>query len=238
LKFGSIPAGGEGTRMQPLGFSKELLPVDGKAVIEHLIERMVLAGVDKIFVNISSNKSDIVQYISEKSPYADNCIFMVRERKGLLDGVVQPRPFLRGGNRLYFGLPDTIWFPKDGFQRIDADSSDVSLGLFDSGTPEKFDAVYANKDGVVHSIVVKHPEPTTKWTWGIGSMAVDMIDTLLTIAEKIPSENVLMGEVLDRFAKDHRVVSTKIAKSSYIDIGEPKQFRKVEDFVQSYSDKA
>ena len=58
MKYGSIPAGGLGTRLQPLGFSKELAPVAHKAVIEYLIERMLLAGIDKIFINTAEDKTD------------------------------------------------------------------------------------------------------------------------------------------------------------------------------------
>ena len=51
--WGVIPAAGKGARIQPLAFSKELLPVGGrrdqtterpKAVSEYLVERMTRAG--------------------------------------------------------------------------------------------------------------------------------------------------------------------------------------------------
>ena len=63
--WGIIPAAGLGSRIQPLAFSKELLPVgsrlDGgierpRAVSEYLIERMIAAGVDKICFVISPGK--------------------------------------------------------------------------------------------------------------------------------------------------------------------------------------
>ena len=69
--WGIIPAAGMGSRIQPLAFSKELLPVgcrlDGdierpRAVSEYLVERMLLAGVDKIAFVISPGKGDIIQY--------------------------------------------------------------------------------------------------------------------------------------------------------------------------------
>ena len=49
--WGVIPAAGNGTRIQPLAFSKELLPLGGRweererpcAVSEYLVERMILA---------------------------------------------------------------------------------------------------------------------------------------------------------------------------------------------------
>ena len=67
--WGIIPAAGLGSRIQPLAFSKELLPVGSRieagierprAVAEHLIERMLLAGVSKLCIVIAPGKSDIV----------------------------------------------------------------------------------------------------------------------------------------------------------------------------------
>ncbi|MCA1554928.1 MAG: nucleotidyltransferase family protein, partial [Chloroflexi bacterium] len=69
--WGIIPAAGAGSRIQPLAFSKELLPVgsrfDGgverpRAVSEYLIERMLRAGATKICFVISPGKSDILEY--------------------------------------------------------------------------------------------------------------------------------------------------------------------------------
>ena len=69
--WGIIPAAGSGSRIQPLAFSKELLPVgsrlDGgierpRAVSEYLVERMMRGGADKICFVISPGKSDILEY--------------------------------------------------------------------------------------------------------------------------------------------------------------------------------
>ena len=69
--WGIVPAAGHGSRIQPLAFSKELLPVgsrqDGererpRAVSEYLVERLVLGGADKICFVISPGKSDILEY--------------------------------------------------------------------------------------------------------------------------------------------------------------------------------
>lgn len=55
--WGIVPAVGAGSRIQPLAFSKELLPVgsrivDGterpRAVSEYLVERMLRAGADRL----------------------------------------------------------------------------------------------------------------------------------------------------------------------------------------------
>jgi glucose-1-phosphate thymidylyltransferase len=67
--WGIIPAAGLGSRIQPLAFSKELLPIgsrfdDGverpRAVTEYLIERMVRGGATRICFVIAPGKSDIL----------------------------------------------------------------------------------------------------------------------------------------------------------------------------------
>ncbi|HKG74387.1 MAG TPA: nucleotidyltransferase family protein, partial [Aestuariivirgaceae bacterium] len=74
--WGIIPAAGNGTRIQPLAFSKELLPVGGrseaaadrpKAVSEYLVERMIRAGAQKICFVISPGKSDILEYYASRA---------------------------------------------------------------------------------------------------------------------------------------------------------------------------
>src|SRR5207253_4719435 len=87
--WGIIPAAGAGSRIQPLAFSKELLPVgsrlDGeterpRAVSEYLVERMILGGADKICFVIAPGKSDILEYYGGEGGGA------------AISYVVQPRP--------------------------------------------------------------------------------------------------------------------------------------------------
>src|SRR5437588_121505 len=72
--WGIIPAAGRGSRIQPLAFSKELLPVGSRvdngierpcAVSEYLLERMILGGADRICFIISPGKSDILEYLGD-----------------------------------------------------------------------------------------------------------------------------------------------------------------------------
>src|SRR5689334_799474 len=69
--WGIIPAAGKGSRIQPLAFSKELLPLsahfeDGKrrprAVSDYLMERLVIGGATRLCCVISPAKSDILEY--------------------------------------------------------------------------------------------------------------------------------------------------------------------------------
>jgi dTDP-glucose pyrophosphorylase len=226
MKYGSIPAGGLGTRLQPIGFSKELAPVARRAVIEYLIERMVLAGIDKIFVNTASDKTDLIQYLASKSIYKDKLVFLVRERKGLLDGIILPEQFLREDDELYFGLPDTIWYPKDGFAQVRDHQGELVLGLFDTGTPEKFDSVVIDKTGKIKSIEVKVPSPKAKWTWAMGKMTVKVARSL--------KPNSLFGASLHQYCQTNPSYAVELAGSSCLDIGQPDDYERAEAFVKSH----
>ncbi|MBP9670704.1 hypothetical protein KBD75_04880 [Candidatus Woesebacteria bacterium] len=233
MKYGSIPAGGLGTRLQPIGFSKELAPVARRAVIEYLIERMVLAGVDKIFINTAEDKTDLIRYLSTKSIYKDMLVFLVRERKGLLDGIVLPKQFLREDDELYFGLPDTIWYPKDGFAQLDKLPGELVLGLFDTGTPEKFDSVVIDTESKIKSIKVKVPNPKTKWTWAMGKLTVKAA-RLLRQYESQLGDHPLFGDAMHLYCQDHAGYAVELADSHCIDIGVPDDYDRAESFVKQY----
>lgn len=233
MKYGSIPAGGLGSRLQPIGFSKELAPVARRAVIEYLIERMVLAGVDKIFINTAEDKTDLIRYLSTKSIYKDMLVFLVRERKGLLDGIVLPEQFLREEDELYFGLPDTIWYPKDGFGQLDKLPGELVLGLFDTGTPEKFDSVVIDAESKIKSIEVKVPNPKTKWTWAMGKLTVKAA-RLLRHYESQLGDHPLFGDAMHLYCQDHAGYAVELADSHCIDIGVPDDYDRAEAFVKQY----
>ena len=101
--WGIVPAAGSGTRIQPLAFSKELLPVgsrfDGaterpRAVSEYLIERMLKAGADKICFVISPWKSDILQYYGGMIGPAAIAYVVQPEPAGLCDAIFRALPLI------------------------------------------------------------------------------------------------------------------------------------------------
>ena len=61
IKQAIIPMAGLGTRLLPLTsvFAKELLPINGKPVIEYIIEECLDAGINEIIFIISKKKEII-----------------------------------------------------------------------------------------------------------------------------------------------------------------------------------
>src|SRR5436190_6791072 len=146
--WGVIPAAGAGSRIQPLAFSKELLPVgsrvDGdterpRAVSEFIIERMMNAGAEKICFVIAPGKSDIIAYYGGGIG-STHFSYVVQPRPaGLCDALFRALPLIPPDEQAVFGLPDTVWFPDHGLGALPDDV--LSFLLFPVEHPEFFDAV-------------------------------------------------------------------------------------------------
>ena len=176
--WGIIPAAGVGSRIQPLAFSKELLPVgsrvddDGverpKAVSEYLVERMIRGGARKICFVISPGKSDIMEYYGGGIGSAHLCYAVQPRPAGLCDAIFRALPLIAPGEPVMVGLPDTIWFPEDALARLPDDT--LSFLLFPVERPEFFDAVVTDGAGRVREIQVKQPGAESHWVWGAFKM--------------------------------------------------------------------
>jgi dTDP-glucose pyrophosphorylase len=171
--WGIVPAAGVGSRIQPLAFSKELLPVGGRldegserprAVSEYLIERMILGGADRICFVIAPGKSDILEYYGTRRCAAHVCYTVQPHPAGLCDAIFRALPLIPADDFGIVGLPDTIWFPERALRSLG--EQPLSFLLFPVEHPERFDAVLTTPDGRVREIRVKRNDPGTSWIWG------------------------------------------------------------------------
>src|ERR671933_2968771 len=126
--LGIVPAAGAASRLQPLAFSKEMLPVGSavdengierpKAVSEFLVERMIDAGADRICFVLSPEKADIIPYYARHWAARRFC-YTVQERPiGLCDALFRALAVVRDDEDVLIGLPDTVWFPVSGFSML------------------------------------------------------------------------------------------------------------------------
>src|SRR4051812_10356117 len=175
--WGIVPAAGQGTRIQPLAFSKELLPVGmrresdrehPKAVGEYLIERLTAAGVDKLCFVISPGKWDILRYFGGRVGTADIAYVVQPRAAGLCDALFRAVPLIHQTEYVTAGLPDTVWFPHDALAGLPRDR--LGFLLFPVDQPQHFDAVVTGPDGRIQEIQVKVREPRSSWIWGAFGM--------------------------------------------------------------------
>lgn len=224
--LGIIPAAGRGSRIQPLGFSKELLPVgsrrDGlgerpRAVSEYLVQRMVEGGADKLCFVIGPGKSDILEYYA--SGYGDvPAVFVVQpEPAGLCDAIFQAVSLVRPEEPVLIGLPDTVWYPSDGFSELPDDL--LAFLLFPVDRPEFFDAVVLDECGIVREIQVKQQGAQSNWIWGAFKMPGHVLKDLHALWCARARQDEYFGTLVNAFlTAGGKAVGVK-AGTAYVDVG-------------------
>lgn len=222
--WGIIPAAGMGSRIQPLAFSKELLPVGTvssggadrpRAVSEYLIERMVNAGVDKICFVISPGKSDILNYFGGHVLSASIFYAVQPKPAGLCDAIFQALPLIALTEHVCIGLPDTIWFPDDALRSLPDDR--LSFLLFPVQHPENFDAVVINDRGEVLEVQVKDPGAATHWVWGALKMPGYVLNDLHQLWQRRGDE--YLGTLVNEYLANGGRAFASQAGTCYVDVG-------------------
>ena len=81
-----IFAAGLGTRLKPLTntMPKALVPVGGKPLLQHTIERLIAAGFDEIIINIHHFADQIIHFVKANNQFGIRIAFS-DERAQLLD---------------------------------------------------------------------------------------------------------------------------------------------------------
>jgi dTDP-glucose pyrophosphorylase len=252
--IGIIPAAGAGLRIQPLGCSKELLPVgsrlvDGiarpKAVSEYLVERMIAAGARQICMVISAEKSDIVRYYAERD-YAAEIFYAVQRRpRGLCDALFRAASFVRPDESVLIGLPDTIWFPENAFRpAIDAgqgelcahdSGAEVRLVLFPVDNPSVFDAVLCDERGRVEQVVVKQPDPGSNWIWGAVTASGRGFHALHQLWESRHRGDEYLGDLLNAYIAAGNAVHATANGEHYMDVGTMEGYHAAQDYLRERS---
>lgn len=230
--WGIIPAAGAGSRIQPLAFSKELLPVGSRfeagqerprAVSEYLVERMTRGGADKICFVISPGKSDIMEYYGGAACGARVCYAVQPDPLGLCDSIFRAMPFIREDEDILIGLPDTVWFPEDGFCSLGDD--DLSFLLFPVERPELFDAVIVDAEGRVTGVQVKDAAPATNWVWGSFKVKGFAFAELFRLWERRGRSDEYLGTLVNAWVRSGGRAAGVKAGTSYVDVGTVNGYR-------------
>ena len=230
--WGIIPAAGSGTRIQPLAFSKELLPVGSRfegdterprAVSEYLVDRMVKGGADKIAFVIAPGKFDILQYYGDR--YADAAMaYVVQPRPGgLCDALFRALHLVHPSEPVMIGLPDTVWFPEDALAALPDDK--LSFLLFPVEQPQVFDAVVTDAHDRVLEIQVKSPDASTNWIWGAFKMPGSVFHDLHRLWVARERQDEYMGTLVNAWIAEGGEAVGVRAGTSYVDVGTVRGYR-------------
>jgi dTDP-glucose pyrophosphorylase len=224
--WGIVPAAGRGSRIQPLAFSKELLPVGRRlenggerpcAVSEYLVERLIQGGADKICFVISPGKSDIMEYFGAAFGRASIAYIVQPQPSGLCDAIFRAAPLIGPEETLAVGLPDTVWFPEAALRELPDDR--LSFLLFPVEHPEFFDSVAMRPNGEVVEIQVKSPTAASHWIWGAFKMPARVFRELESLWHARQQRDEYVGTLVNAYlAAGGSAVGVK-AGTAYVDVG-------------------
>ncbi len=224
--WGIIPAAGAGSRIQPLAFSKELLPVGSypehdserpRAVSEYLVERMVKGGADKLCFVIAPGKTDILEYFGARV-WGANVAYVVQPAPGgLCDALFRAVPLIGHDESVMIGLPDTVWSPENGFSLLPA--NELSFLLFPVDEPQLFDAVVTDQHGFVEKIQVKERAASTHWVWGAIKMPGAVFHELYKLWQRPERRDEYFGTLVNAWLKEGGKAVGVRAGQQYVDVG-------------------
>lgn len=210
-----VPAAGHATRLGPQPASKEVLPVRGKPVMDHLLGRLAAAAPDEIRVVTRPDKLDVTAHaraagarVIHGRPH-DVAASLKLGMNGLADD-----------DEVLVGYPDTLWEPEDGFPRLLGalrEGADVALGLFRTSEAKRSDVVVL-ADGRVQRILVKPERPPSDLIWGIAAARTAALRGLQAGME--------LGQYFDSLANRGRYVGGVWMSSEWLDIGTREALRR------------
>ncbi|HEX7946509.1 MAG TPA: nucleotidyltransferase family protein [Phenylobacterium sp.] len=109
-KTAMVLAAGLGTRMRPLTdtLPKALVPVAGKALIDHMLDRLRDAGVERAVVNVHHFADQMEAHLAKRS---DMEVLISDERAGLLDsgGGIKHAADKLGRDPIFVANIDSLW---------------------------------------------------------------------------------------------------------------------------------
>lgn len=241
---GLIPAAGMAKRVSPLPGSKELFPVgfreievDGcveirpKVISQYLLDNMFNAGADRIWMVLSKNKPDIMQYYGDGTDFGGRIAYLIMDKLwGMPYTLDQAWPWINH-SLVLFGMPDTIFTPPDTFvQLVESHretQADVTLGIFPTDKPEKLCVVDLDDTGRVLGMIDKPKKTNLRQTWGCACWSPSFTHFMHEYLTAIRESDAMKGEVVlaDVFlAALHQGLSIRgiyFKDGEYLDVGTP-----------------
>ena len=210
-----VMAAGLGTRMRPLTDDrpKALVEVGGKALIDHVLDRLALAGVETVVVNVHHFADQMEAHLAGREHPR---VLISDERSGLLDsggGIRKARPLL-GDDPIWVANIDSLWIEGDRpaldarVELWDPAIMDLCLLLVPRGQGIGFEGpqgFFRDAQGrLTHSA---EPEPPTPFAnVGFQILKPQLLDdeaaeafSIVPVWKRVSAQRRLYGAVMDGF---------------------------------------
>jgi bifunctional UDP-N-acetylglucosamine pyrophosphorylase/glucosamine-1-phosphate N-acetyltransferase len=162
MSVGVILAAGAGSRLGALGqrYSKPMVPVAGRPLIDWCIERLQAGGIDDLVVVRHADDAALDAHLRTAWPQA--AIAVQPERRGIADALCQALPLLGDAPAYLACACDSLFAPADIAALIAAGAGgDAAVGVLDMGAGATAGRSAVRLDGERVIDIVEKPAPGT-----------------------------------------------------------------------------
>lgn len=221
-----LMAGGKGERLRPLTEKtpKPLLPVGGKAIIDHNIDRLISYGVQHISVTVNYLKEQIEEHFG--LPHNGIQVHTVREPKFL--GTIGSIKFVKD-----FYNDTVLVMNSDLFTNINYEDFYLHFKEYDAemsvaAVPYTFSVPYGIFDlegREIHGMIEK---PTYNYYANAGIYLIKK-----NALEEIPDDTFFNAtDLIEKLISEGKKVIRFPLNGTWIDIGNPQEYQKANEFVK------
>ncbi len=158
-----IPAGGTGSRLYPLTYTKakQLIPVANKPILFRVIESIRDAGINDIGIVIGKTGPEIREAVGRGGRWGVNITYIEQDQPLGLAHVVKVAADFLGDDRFVMFLGDNVI--QGGISSLIAEfahstwNSQIVLTRVDQ--PQQYGVAQLNPDGSIHRLIEKPKEP-------------------------------------------------------------------------------
>ena len=230
--WGIVPSAGVGSRIQPLAFSRELAPVGSRrggedarprAVSDHLVDRLVSAGVTQVCFVVAPGAPDVVDHYGAAAGGVPATYVVQPRAAGLCDAIFRALPLIRAEDQVVVGLPDTLWFPAHALRLLG--DGGLSFLCFPVAAPERFEAVVEGEDGEVRAIRVAQRDPGSRWVWGAFKLDGATLRALHELWIERGRRDVAVGTLVNAWLERGGAARAVRAGELYLDVSTEEGYR-------------
>lgn len=228
VRQGVIPAAGSGTRLGPFtnAIPKELLPVGEKAVIEHVVEAMKLAGISEIVIVCSPHKHGLCDYLGSGKKFGVDLAYVIQdERRGLADAVLSSRHLINESFAVVLG--DNFFYPKSFLGQLISyhkeKNADISIGVAEVQDVSRHGIIAPKDDRIIDIVEKPSPEKALSKLGAIGMYVFqpEIFDAITKTGPGYMGEIQLTDSIKIMIDNNKKVLFKKI-DGIHIDVGTPK----------------
>lgn len=168
VKKAILTGGGRATRLRPITttINKHLIPLAGKPMIVHAIEKVVEAGIEEIFINTNPGETQIQDMVGTGEKWGISITYF--EQTGGPQGiahVVKCAEKFIGNDPFMFYLSDNIILGSivPLVQKFETEKLDCLLALSEVPDPERFGVPQFDESGKLVDVIEKPTNPTSNF---------------------------------------------------------------------------